>query len=268
MKSVYFFSAFVLLIITSSCNKLNSDHPQAEMYDEYATNLTSKSIINYTDSVYKNLNAYHKQTSLVYMLGDLSFYVEKYSDKGQTVLLVEHANTGALSNNVKKYFFKNDSLILEVSNMEIINDDGSFFKDVRTFIRHNTVFKSDNRTASTKAGINKLPYIDSSLNTQTKKNYPEQIAVLNDIINGTDKFDVVFENITTYPDSRYIILRSKVQNGYTASILVKDKDALIDSLLNKPMDFKDQKLNLKWIIKDSEAIYVPVANTSAKGLNK
>ena len=95
------------------------------------------------------------------------------------------------------------------------------------------------------------------------------MKTLNEVLEGKDKFEMVFDNITTYPDSRYIILKSKIQNSYSASILVKQRDQFIDSLLNDPIDFKAEKLNIKWIIEDREAVYVPVAkNTSASGLNK
>jgi len=268
------YTILILLAVFSAilgCNKFKSDHPQAEISDQYSTDLTAKSILHYADSIDKNLTHFTKTTSLVYMLGDLSFYVEKYSESDKPILMVEHAFNGGVSNSLKKYYFRNDSLILESVKNELANDEGSIFKDARTYLRSNTVFKVENRTASAGGEIKSLPFLDVPLsnNKTADKTLLDNVKTLNDVINRVDRFDVVFESITTFPDSRYIVLRSKIKNSYTASILVQEKDAFIDSLLNDPMIFKDEKLNFNWTIKDKEAIYVPVANnTSANGLNR
>ena len=270
MKTVHYFALLCVFSTILACTKFKSDHPQAEMADEYATNLNAKSILQYADSVDKNTAQLTKNTSLVYMLGDLSFFVDQYSSNEQNVLLVEHGYNG-LNNNTKKYYFRNDSLILETVKSQLSNESGEIFKDSRTYLRNNTVFKVQERTASAEASIANLPYIDLPLSKTdaSDHSYLEKVSTLKHILAGTDKFDMVFENITTFPDSRYIMLKSKLQNSYTASILVKEKDALIDSLLNNPIDFKDQKLNLKWMVQDQEAVYVPVASqTSAKGLKR
>ena len=81
MKSVYFLVIIGAFSTILGCNYIKSDHPQADLNDANATNLTTKSIIQYTDSIDKNLSQFSKSTSLVYMLGDLSFFVEKYSQK-------------------------------------------------------------------------------------------------------------------------------------------------------------------------------------------
>ena len=253
------------------CNKFKSDHPQAEVLDQNATDLTAKSIITYTTEIDKKLPSLTKQTSLVYMLGDLSFYAIKYSENGKTVLIEEHAFNGVNNKSIKEYYLKNDSLILEKTSSKLENDDEATIKESRTYLRSNTVFKIENRTASSNKAINSIPYIDLALSQSktTDKDFMDKINSLNEVLDGRDKFEMVFDNITTYPDSRYILLKSKLQNGYSASILVKQKDQLIDSLLNDPINFKDQKLVIKWNVIDQEAVYIPVVkNTSASGLNK
>lgn len=266
---------FVVLIgvfsVLFSCNNFKSDHPQTEITDQHATDLTAKSILQFAGVTDKNIPKYIKNTSLLYMLGELSFYVEKYSENGQIVLLIEHVYNGANSNSLKKYYFKNDSLILAITKSELTNDEGSIFKDERFYLRSNTAFKIENRTASAGGEINALAFIDSPLSEQktADRTLLENVKTLNDVINRNEKFNVVFESITTYPDSRYIVLRSTDRNSYSASVLVQERDTFIDSLLNNPILFKDEKLNFKWVIKDREAIYVPVANnTSASGLNR
>ena len=152
-----------------------------------------------------------------------------------------------------------DSLILYQTSNELANEVGIVFKDQRTYLRNHTVFKKDGRTAVSAAALKSLVFIDIPLseNTSPDKSYLDNVSALKNVLNGTDKFDMVFESIRTYPDSRYITLRSKEPNSYTASILVKERDAYIDSLLNYPILFKDKKLNFKWEVVDREAVYVP-----------
>jgi hypothetical protein len=259
MKTYIFVLLGFIFTTLFSCNQFKADHPQANLSDENkTTDLTAQSVLVFKDSIDKNLHLLAKNQSLVYMLGDLSFYVEQYGDS----LFVEHAYNGAESNSIKKYYFRNDSLILYQTGNELVNDEGIVFKDERTYLRNHTVFKKDTRTAGSAAALKSLPYMDISLNENASpdKTYLDNVNSLKSVLNGTDKFDMVFESIRTYPDSRYIILRNKEPNSYTASILVKEKDAFIDSLLNYPILFKDKKLNFKWEVVDREAVYVPLGN--------
>ncbi len=256
MKMSTFLSMTVILTAIFGCNQFKADHPQANLNDQNkATDLTASSVLQYTDSIDQNLHQFPKSQSLVYMLGDLSFYVEKYG----SALFVEHAYNGAESNSLKKYYFRNDSLILFKTSQELANEDGTVFKDERVYLRNHTVFKKDGRTAVSASALKSLPFIDIPLteNVSPDKVYLNNVEALQNVLNGTDKFDMIFESIRTYPDSRYITLRNKEQNGYTASVLVKERDTFIDSLLNYPMLFKDTKLNFKWEVVDREAIYVP-----------
>ena len=256
MKLYGFLLLGLVIATVAGCNQFKSKHPQANLSDDFkTTDLTSKSVLHFKDSIDKNLHLLPKSQSLVYMLGDLSFYVEKYG----TILFVEHAYNGAESNSLKKYYFRNDSLILYQTSDELANEVGVVFKDQRTYLRNHTVFKKDGRTAVSVGALKSLAFIDIPLseNTNPDKSYLDNVSSLKNILNGTDKFDMVFESIRTYPDSRYITLRSKEPNSYTASILVKERDAYIDSLLNYPILFKDKKLNFKWEVVDREAVYVP-----------
>lgn len=257
VMKMYTFLRFGLIFATLlSCNQFKADHPQANLNDENkSTNLTSQSVLAFKDSVDKNLHQLHKKQSLVYMLGDLSFYVEQYGDS----LFIEHAYNGAESNSIKKYYFKNDSLILYQTGNELVNDEGIVLKEERTYLRNHTVFKKDSRTATSVSSLKSLPFIEVSLNEKAIPDHTflENVNTLKNVIDGNDKFDMVFESIRTYPDSRYITLRSKEPNSYSASILVKERDSFIDSLLNYPILFKDKKLNFKWEVVDREAIYLP-----------
>jgi hypothetical protein len=256
MKVYSFLLLTIILTSLFGCNRFKADHPQANLTDEnMTTDLTAATIIHYTDSVDKNLHQFTKTESLVYMLGDLSFYVEQYGN----TLFVERAYNGAESNSLKKYYFRNDSLLLFTTKQELSNEDGTLFKEERVYLRNHTVFKKDSRTAVSASALKSLAFIDIPLsdNVSPDKNYLNNVSSLQNALKGDDKFDMIFESIRTYPDSRYITLRNKEQNGYSASVLVKGRDAFIDSLLNYPMLFKDKELKFKWKVLDREAVYVP-----------
>lgn len=258
MKTVYFLGAFTLMVAASACNNFRSDHPQAEL--SVAQGLTPIQISSYADSISKNLNKYQKTTSLIYQSGDQSFYVDEYVNEDKPVLYVEHNSSNGLSNKITKhYFFKNDSLVLVDENSQMADNGTSLFKASRTYVRNNTIFKNEERSASSLEGLQSQSFVDIPLtklevNDQDFKN---NMQTLRDAIEGNDRFNMVFENITTYPDSRYIVLKSKIANNFTSNVLVKEKDFLIDSLLNNPMVFKDQKLKLNWVVEGNEAVYVP-----------
>lgn len=259
MKTVSFLIFVSLFATILSCNPFKPDHPQAALPNQGDTDLTAKSILAYADSIDVQLASLSKQTSLVYATGELSFYVERFTANNQTLLLIEHTYSGGNNVSLKKYYFKSDSLVLAKDNSEFANENGKSYKDSRTYLRSNTVFKTENRTAANSSSIGSLPYIDVPLsqNTTADQTHLENIRVLNDVVDGNDKFEMVFENITTYPDSRYIVLRGKIQKNYMSSVLVPERDQFIDSLLTTPIIFKDRKLNFNWTVKDHEAVYVP-----------
>jgi len=273
MKINHLIYAGLLICIFQSCNYFKSTHPQAEITDEAgATGMTDKSILVFSSAIDRELSHYKKEFSLIYTSGDLSLYAEKYSEYNNGMLYKTSSSNGNISNVVKSYYLKNDSLIMVKERSKVINQEGQVLTDTRTYLRNNIIFKIESRTASSPEAMSTLPYllVPPTENKYPDQNYKEDLKVMNNAIKGADKFDMVFQNITTYPDSRYIVLKSKVLNNYTASILVKERDKFIDSLLNTPAIFKDEKLNIKWKIADKEAIYVPVADTvtSASGLNK
>ncbi|SEA85809.1 hypothetical protein [Pedobacter hartonius] len=272
MKTIRLLSLGFLLFTICSCNYFKSKHPQAASPDEGATGMTDKTILNFIATTDRTLSNYKKQFSLIFLSGDLSVYVEKYSAYGDGMLYRTYTANGNTSSTIKSYYFKNDSLILVKEQNKIMNDGVEIYKNVRTYLRNNVAFKMDSRTASSAAALATLPYllIQPSENKYPVEDYTGDIKGMNDAIAGTDKFEMVFDNITTYPDAHYISLKSKSPGNYKASLRVNSKDAFIDSLLNFPAVFKDEKLKLRWKIRDKEAVYVPVdsASTSASGLNK
>lgn len=272
MRTIYLLCLGVLLLAFQSCNYFKPKHPQADLPEDGSTGMTDKSILNFSAGIDRDLNNFKKESSLIYTTGDLSMYVEKYSAHNGGMLYKIYTANGITSEMVKSYYFKNDSLILVKEKGKLRNEEGEVYHDVRTYMRNNIIFKIDNRTASSGDAIQKLPYlaVQPSGSKYPGETYSDDIKAMNDAVLGVDKFEMVFDNITTYPEYLYINLKSKRQGNYKAAVLIKSKDAFIDSLLNMPALFKDEKLHLKWQITDKEAVYVPVADTttSAKGLNK
>ncbi len=273
MKTIYLFSLGVWLFTLQSCNYFRSTHPQADLAPaDGTTGMTDKSILTFSAATDTSLHHLKKESSLIYTTGDLSMYTEKYTgDNNRTLYKIYTAN-GTISTTVKSYYFKNDSLILVKEQNKWLNEKGEVYKDIRTYLRNNVTFKMDSRTAGSAAALAILPYlnIQHAENKYPEEDYTGDIKSMNDAINGTDKFEMVFDNITTYPEAHYINLKGKRPDSYKASLLVHTKDGFIDSLLNFPALFKDQKLRLKWRVTEKEAVYVPVGETktSASGLNK
>jgi alpha-galactosidase len=101
-------------------------------------------------------------------------------------------------------------------------------------------------------------------------NYGDSLNVLNDALSGVNTFEMVFDQYISAEAGSYLLLKSKLPGGYTASVKVNEKDPFIDSVETDPLVFKDTRLSFKWALKNNEALYVPVpvAVTSANGLNK
>ena len=261
---------FVLLFLYSCQQK--SKHPQAGLASAEINAMTAQSILNYADSLDAGLNGMNKQTSLVYQIGDAAMYTEAYSTNGKTFLYIQYFNNEGVSSQTGKYYFKNDSLILVRESSLINRGNGSVYEDKRSFLRSNISFKKESRSASSAAALQAKPYtlISASQTTRRTGEFVENVKILEDAISGNNKFDLVFDQIIVVPPESHILLKSKMPNGYSANIVVNDTDVFIDSLINQPALFKDQKLHIKWEIKDKEAVYVPVAArlTSARGLNK
>jgi len=274
MKAIYFFFAGTLLFVFQGCNNFKSTHPQAELAAEAgATGMTDKSILIFTTAIDRQLSNFKKEYSLIYLSGDLSLYAERYSQYNDGILYRAFSSRGNLTHLIKSYYFKNDSLVLVRERTETTNQEGApVLKDTRTYLRNNVAFRMETRTAASAEAIRKLPYSAVQLpgSKYPDENYKEDIIVLNDALAGKDKFEMVFQNIMTYPEARYIVLKSKKQPDYTATVRVNESDNFIDSLLTMPAIFKEKHLNFRWRIADKEAVYVPVADTvtSASGLNR
>ncbi|MCX2453296.1 hypothetical protein OQX61_18640 [Pedobacter sp. PLR] len=269
MKHAQLLFQIPLLLSLFSCSQ-QPKHPQADLINQSsATAMTDDTILRYADSINASLPALEKQSSLIFLQGEQSMYVEKYNTNGKPVLYEEYLDNKLISNQSKKYYLKNDSLVLLQE--KIKNNNG--LTETRTFFRNNIAFKKEQRTASDDAALKKQPYLSvrsATTASQTTENEEKQLKTLEDAIAQNGLFAMHFEQFIDIPEESIIQLKGSGQNSYTANVIVRIPDALIDSLQKSPATFKNEKLNFKWEIADKEAVYVPVAAsiTSAKGLNK
>ncbi|PTS93402.1 hypothetical protein DBR11_25350 [Pedobacter sp. HMWF019] len=265
-----FFNALVsvyLLCVLYSCN-LKSNHPQSGLaQDTVATAINEKIINSYADSIDKSMDKTEKKISLLYTIRDHSFYAEQYQNNGSTLLMIFHDDNGALKNTRKAFYFKNDSLVL----VKTSNIQGAVLKDTLTYLRNNTIFKMAQRESSNESQQKKPSYkMISTSNKGNPEAYQRKFKFLEDALTQQNQFEMVFEAINILPEESYMSLKSKTNGAYQATLLIQEKDALVDSLVADPLKYKGEKIRFNWIIKDNQAIYVPVASkvTSAKGLNK
>lgn len=273
MKHAQLLFSIPLLLALLSCNQ-QPKHPQADLINQSsATAMTDESILQYVDSINANLTALEKQSSLIFLQGEQSMYVEKYNANGKPVLYEQYLENKLISDRDTKYYLKNDSLILLQETIKTNNG----LTETRSYFRNNIAFKKEQRTAASYAALKKQPFLSVKQATsttpttaQTTGNEEKQLKTMDDAIAQNGPFALYFEQFIDIPEESIIQLKGAGQNSYTANVIVRTTDPLIDSLQHQPGKFKNEKLNFKWEITDKEAVYVPVAAslTSAKGLNK
>lgn len=269
MKHAYLLLIVPLTLALSSCNQ-QPKHPQADLINQSSpAAMTDESILRYADSIQSNLSSLEKQSSLIFQQGEQSMYVEKYSANGKPVLYEENIDNKLISNRSKRYFLINDTLILVQESIKANNG----LTETRNYFRNNISFKKEQRTAANAAALKKQPFLSvkSAMRTvQTAEDEVQQLKKMEDAIGQKGDFAMYFEQFIDIPEESIIQLKGSGQNSYTANVMVRTPDALIDSLQRQPTIFKNEKLNFKWEIADKEAVYVPVgaSMTSAKGLNK
>ncbi|MHA4894272.1 hypothetical protein ACXZ1K_05920 [Pedobacter sp. PWIIR3] len=266
MKTTTFL--LIILSVFNACTQ-GSKHPQADLINKSTgEGLSPQQIILYADSIDASLNAMEKSVSLIYIAGESSFHVERYSFQGMPTMLVKYTGNEGISGNSEKYYFKDDSLILIKKNSKLMKDRNIVFTNDRIYLRKNIPFLEDQKTASSAEKLLPIPFKEIKTDQLNAINFQDSVQFLNDAIAGRNRFEMVFDQFIPGSDAASLLLKSKIPGGYTASLNVIQKDAFIDSLQQDPSLFRNQKLNLKWNIVNNEAVYVPVKVTSASGLNK
>jgi hypothetical protein len=232
--------------------------------------MTPQEIVQFADSIEAGLKVLDKSVSLIYLSGENAFHVEKYSINGKPMVMVKQSRNEGISTSTDKYYFKNDSLVLIRQVTTSSKASNEAVKNKRTFIRNNVPFKEDIRSAATQKELAKLPFQEYRNTKLPSTNYSDSLLILNDALAGTNAFEMVFDQFIAAEAGSYLLLKSRLPGGYTASVKVTERDPFIDSVETDPSVFKDTKLNFKWALQNNEVLYVPVPVkvTSANGLNR
>jgi hypothetical protein len=263
------YSLICVLLVLGSCQQ-KPKHPQAGLINQSsATGLDEQGVIAFAEDIEHGKNNLKKLSSLVYKRGQENFFVEQYfNDHGDQVLIAHQQALPSMLESSKRYYFKNDSLILVTTSAQHIEDKEQSYEESRTYLRNYTVFKREIKVANSVAELNTAAFEPTG--TGPVEDYKAAIENLRDALQRRNDFELVFDKITRFPDASFISLKSSNPNGYTAQVELQAADAFVDSLMRDPAHFRNNKINFNWKVENMQAIYVPSGSTStsASGLNR
>lgn len=264
------YSCLCLVLVLCSCQYFKSDHPQAALIDQSTTTgMNEKSVIAFAEDIEHSKDNLKRLSSLVYKRGQDELFVENYfNEHGDEILIEYHQTATAMDQSSRRFYFKNDSLILVTASGTNNQSAKKSYTESRTYLRNYTVFKKEIKSAESVTELVTAAFQPEDAKQVSTEDYKGAIDRLRHALNRTDEFELVFDRITEFPDATFLELTSKVPNGYTASIELEAQDAFVDSLKRDPLHFKNNKINFNWKVVDMQAIYVPSGSTSAKGLNR
>lgn len=240
MKTLFLYAGLALSILAASCNKTQTDHPQSGIRS--SAEIDEMAIKEYADSVNNLLPELQKQESLVYTLGDYSFYVEKYMMNAKPVLYIEHGDSGEFGNTEQRYYLKNGEPVLYASSTES-EQTGSGFIAERAFFRNEILFNAENKSAATTDEFENASYTQSE---NVAVNFKEDLNKLENAIDQCGEFDLVFKGITEYPKARYLIFSGNGVNAYRAPVLIENEDDFMREILANPDEFRGRKMLINW----------------------
>lgn len=258
-----------LLLLFSSCQQ-KPKHPQAGIINQSSTTaLDEKAVIAFAEDIEHSKDNLKKLSSLVYNRGQENFFVEHYfNDHGDQVLVAHQQTLPTMEESSKRYYFRNDSLILVTASTEEIVGNEKSYEESRTYLRNYTVFKRESKVANSASELSTAAFQPAK--TVPAEDYKASVSRMMDALQRKNDFELVFDKITRFPDASFISLKSANPNGYTAQVELQTADAFVDSLIHDPVHFRNSKINFNWKVEDMQAIYVPSGSTStsARGLNR
>jgi hypothetical protein len=271
-RLIFFIITAGCIQLLSSCQYFKSDHPQAALINQSSTTgMTEESVIAFAEDIEQSKNNLKKLSSLVYKRGQDNFFVEQYfNDHGDQVLIEHQQKDQGIQETSRRFYLKNDSLILVTSSDVENKANQRVYLESRTYLRNYTVFKRETKRANSANALTTAAYEPEDIKEINTPDYKAAIKRLQDALSRSNEFDLVFDKITEYPDATFIELKSQTPNGYAASVALEEKDAFADSLIRQPDYFKDNKINFNWKVQEMQAVYVPSGSTStsANGLNR
>lgn len=244
----YLFS--ILLFSLAACNK-NTDQLKTSI-NSVSSNSIKENILAIADSINKISVRAQKQESLIYNLGDYSFFISRFIQNSEAVLYIEHGKSGEYGHTEKRYYLKNGMVIL----LEQSSKDNKVylpFKTERTYYNKGQPIYSERREARTAGELSGMNFKQQP----ASGNILKDMKKLNDAMYQKGDFDLVFEGITEFPKAKYLILSKRNLNAYRAPILVEKKDNFIEAIATNPEKYLGRKLRITWDLrKPNEAVYV------------
>lgn len=245
------FFLILLAIFITSCNKNTDRIGRSE--DAVSDKYLIENILAFSASVDHLSKGAVKQESLVYNLGDYSFYVSRYLRNSVISLYIEHSRSGEYGQTERRYYLKDGKVVLLIQKVKFILDDIPF-RTIRSFYQNGNLIYSDKKTALTELDLQTAKY---KMTEVPNHNVTEDIKKLKNAIYQREEFDLVFYGIAEYPKAKYLILSRNKFNAYRAPILVEKEDDFIKAIFSNPEKYRGRKLKISWTLrKPNEVIYV------------
>lgn len=240
-----------IMICIACCSK-NSERMSTSVHS-VPGQLSKTSILNYADSIDHQVKNAIKQESLVYTLGDYSFYVTRFIRNSKVLQYTETGRSATLGNTEKTYYLKEGKVVLLVHQLKSPGKSEPLL-NTRTFYAGDEQLFSEQKTAKTDSALKESAYLQTGVNNT---DIDRELRKLNDAIYQRGSFDLLLEGITEYPRAKFLVLSRNSFNSYRAALLLEKEDDLVRSIISSPEKYRGRKLDLSWDLRDrARAVYV------------
>ncbi|WP_139125834.1 hypothetical protein [Arcticibacter eurypsychrophilus] len=249
----YYIFSFILLFSLSSCDRIKQKqkHPQSLMSADKSAYTDERGISRYGDSLDILVPEYEKKQSMIYTLGDYSFYITAYLNNGEPLLYIENGESNQYGHITKHYYLHKGKVILFKENHH--NESIDFaYQSEREYFRNNVLFYAESKKGSNSSDFNAAPYNPVKGVT---RDLDSTVSFMTDALKREGKFNLVLEGITEDSRVRYIVLSRPGLGTYRTVIRVEKEDEFIRELVSNTEKFIGDKLHLNFDIIDNEAVY-------------
>jgi hypothetical protein len=253
-NALLFSTTCIAMVLITSCDRLYSNY-LADSTDINASGQLSNEyeIFRFANSVDAQLSQCSLEKSMIYTLGDYSFYIEKYLSKGRPVLYVEKQISEKFGTLVK-YCYVKDLKPIFLSEKEFFSNREKPHSVTNTFFKDGTAFSSETKSASTLQEINLAMFQKAEVK---KHNKTIGIEFFEDAIAKRGKFDLLFDRITQCPKAKYLILSRSEANSFRVPVKVEKEDEFIRAISTDPGSFRGARLDIRCKINhNNELVYV------------
>jgi hypothetical protein len=217
-----------------------------------SSKLNPKQAIKYTTYLNSLIPISNNIKSLNYSSGDYTFQITKYLKNGVPFLYVEKGNSVEYGDTEKRYYLKDNHLIL-VTEASHIKGNNPLYSFIRTYLVDNESVRTERRHANNQLALNKTAFKPIP---KQNDDFSSDLNKFEDAINQQNKFNLAFEGITESPKAKYIVIGSSEINGFRAPIKVEKDDELIRELTSNSKNFIGKKLHINWKMNHrNEVIY-------------